>query len=92
LINFWFVRIQANKAAIKAIIMNKFGDYALFMAILLIHFTFKTLDYSSVFVLVPFFLNKTTFLFNIKCNLINLISGLLFIGAIGKSAQIGLHT
>lgn len=92
LINFWFTRVQANKAAIKALIMNKFGDYALFIAIVLIQITFKTIDYSTVFYLIPFFLQKKTFLFFYFFNTINLICLLLFIGAVGKSAQIGLHT
>jgi NADH-quinone oxidoreductase subunit L len=72
--------------------MNKFGDYTLFIAIVLIQITFKTIDYSTVFVLVPFFVEKKTFLFFYFFNTINLICILLFIGAVGKSAQIGLHT
>lgn len=92
LINFWFTRVQANKAAIKALIINKIGDYTLFIAILLIFFTFKSVNYSTVFLLVPFFLEKKIFLFFYYFKLIDVICFFLFIGAVGKSAQIGLHT
>jgi len=55
LINFWFTRIQANKAAIKAMILNRIGDFALLMAIFLIFVNFKALDYATISVLIPFF-------------------------------------
>lgn len=55
LINFWFTRVQANKAAIKALVINKIGDFTLFLALLLINFMFKSIDYSTVFILAPFF-------------------------------------
>lgn len=92
LINFWFTRIQANKAAMKAIILNRIGDCALLLAIALILFLFKTLDFLSVFPLSVYFLNETFFLFSFEVSFVNLICSLLFIGAMGKSAQIGLHT
>lgn len=92
LINFWFTRIQANKSAIKALVVNKIGDYALFLAIVLIYLTFKSVDYSVVFLLIPFFVYSKTFIFFYYFNTINVICFLLFIGAVGKSAQIGLHT
>ena len=92
LINFWFTRIQANKAAIKALIINKFGDYTVFIAILIIQFTFKTIDYSTVFLLAPFFLEHKIYILFAYFNTLDIICLLLFIGAIGKSAQIGLHT
>ena len=92
LINFWFTRVQANKAAIKALIINKLGDYTLFIAIILIFFTFKTVNYSTVFLLVPFFLEKKIFLFFFYFRLVDVICFCLFVGAVGKSAQIGLHT
>lgn len=92
LINFWFTRIQANKAAMKAIILNRVGDCSLLLAIGLIIFLFKSLDFLSVFPLSNYFLNESFFLFSFEVNYINLICLLLFIGAMGKSAQIGLHT
>jgi proton-translocating NADH-quinone oxidoreductase chain L len=92
LINFWFSRIQANKAAIKAMLLNKIGDIGLALGILLIFYTFHSIEFFTIFNLVPFVFLKTIYIFNIKFNLLTLITILLFIGAIGKSAQIGLHT
>jgi proton-translocating NADH-quinone oxidoreductase chain L len=92
LINFWFTRIQANKAAMKAIILNRVGDCALLLAIALILFLFKTVDFLSIFPLSIYFSNENFSLFSFNINFINLICLLLFIGAMGKSAQIGLHT
>lgn len=91
LINFWYTRIQANKAAMKAIIVNKIGDFGLSLALSLIFFTFSTFDYFTIFNLVPLVLNENIYIFGYFINKITLISLLLFLGAVGKSAQIGLH-
>lgn len=92
LINFWFTRIQANKAAIKAMILNRIGDLGLIIGIFLIHLTFKSLDYSTVFALVPLVSDTPIYFFNIKLHTIDLICFFIFVGAMGKSAQLGLHT
>ncbi len=92
LINFWFTRIQANKSAIKAIIMNKIGDFGIALAICSIFTTFGSLDYSVVFPIVPYMSNENFFIFGAEINKITFISLLLFLGAVGKSAQLGLHT
>ena len=84
LIGFWYTRIQANKSAIKAMIMNKVGDIGLLLAMVLIWVEIGSLDYDSIFSYV-FFINKEGIY-------LDLISLLLLIGVIGKSAQIGLHT
>ena len=76
----------------KAIILNRVGDCSLLLAIGLILFLFKSLDFLSVFPLSNYFLNENFFLFSLEVNFINLICLFLFIGAMGKSAQIGLHT
>jgi NADH-ubiquinone oxidoreductase chain 5 len=52
LINFWFTRIEANKAALKALLMNRIGDFGLLLGILLLFYFFRTVDFSTVFVLV----------------------------------------
>lgn len=57
LINFWYTRILANKAALKAMIMNRIADVFFIIAILLIFLTFKTTDYILVFNLLPFIAN-----------------------------------
>ena len=92
LINFWFTRIQANKAAIKAMILNRIGDFSLVIGILLILTYYKAVDYATVAILTPFFKTKTVNFLNIDFNLLTIIAVFLFIGAVGKSAQLGLHT
>jgi NADH-ubiquinone oxidoreductase chain 5 len=92
LINFWFTRIQANKAAIKAMIMNRIGDFGLVLGILLIFISFKAVDYATVFSLAPVLNNTKVCFLNIEFSILTLIGFFLLVGAIGKSAQLGLHT
>ena len=92
LINFWFTRIQANKSAIKAMLLNRIGDFFLLIALFLIYYVFDTLDYSVVFSLAPLFVDTNFFLFNLKISCLDCICLCLFLGAMGKSAQLGLHT
>jgi len=92
LINFWFTRIQANKAAIKAMVLNRIGDFGLVMGILLIFIEYKAIDYATVFALTPIFIEKSINFLSFDFNLISLICFFLFVGAVGKSAQLGLHT
>jgi NADH-ubiquinone oxidoreductase chain 5 len=92
LINFWFTRIQANKAAIKAMILNRIGDFCLIIGILLMYVNFKAVDYSTLASLCFLFKTKTVNFLNIDFNLLSLICVFLFLGAMGKSAQLGLHT
>ncbi len=91
LINFWFTRLQANKSAIKAILVNKIGDISLLIALCLIFIFFKSLDFAVIFSLLPVFSQSSfTFLF-IDFDLYTLICLFLFIGVVAKSAQLGLH-
>jgi len=92
LINFWFTRIQANKAAIKAMLMNRVGDFCLLIGMFLIFNNYKAVDYSTVAVLTPFFKDQTVNFLNLEVNLLTVIGIFLFLGAVGKSAQLGLHT
>lgn len=92
LINFWFTRIQANKAAIKAMLVNRIGDFSLLLAIFTIYFVFNSLDYDVVFSLVPLMVDYKIFVGDFQLPAIDLICILLFLGAMGKSAQLGLHT
>lgn len=75
----------------KAIFINKFGDFSLLFAIFLIFYTFKTLDFLTLMNLVPFFYNKFFIFNNLRYSVINLICFFLVIGSISKSAQILLH-
>ena len=92
LISFWHTRIQANKSAIKALVVNRVADFALTIGIVTIFYTFKSLNFSVVFALTPFFANQLFLFMNYQIPILGLIGILLFLGAMGKSAQIGLHT
>ena len=92
LINFWFTRLQASKASIKAMLVNRVGDFGLALGIMAIFTLFKTLDFSTVFACVPHVANETLIFCNIEFHALTCICILLFIGAVGKSAQLGLHT
>jgi NADH-quinone oxidoreductase subunit L len=92
LIGFWFKKPSANKAAMKAFIVNRVGDFGLIIAIALIYLTFGSVNFAEVFVAVPNFLENHFTIFGTEFNTITAIAILLFVGAMGKSAQIGLHT
>jgi NADH-ubiquinone oxidoreductase chain 5 len=92
LINFWYTRIQANKAAMKAMIVNRIGDFGLSLAIALIFSVFNSFDFAIIFNTVPLFFNEDFIFFGFKVDKVTCISLLLFLGAVGKSAQFGLHT
>ena len=84
LINFWFTRLQANKSAIKAMVVNKVGDIGVLLGMILIWSYLGSWQYSSIFSVNSILLSDNSIL--------TLCSLLLLIGVIGKSAQIGLHT
>jgi len=92
LINFWFTRIQANKSAIKAMLVNRVGDFFILLALFAIYFVFNSLDYDVVFSLVPLMTTYQITIGNFLFSAIDLICLFLFLGAMGKSAQLGLHT
>ena len=82
----------ANKAALKAMIMNRIADVFFTLGIVLIFVTFKTTDYLVVLNLIDFIKNDQISFFNFTINKIVFICFFLLIGGIGKSAQLGLHT
>ena len=92
LIGFWYKKDSANKAAIKAFIVNRVGDFGFAIGIFLIFLFFGTLNYNEVFQLVPSFSEKTINFIGFDTNLITLVCLFLFVGAMGKSAQFFLHT
>ncbi len=92
LIGFWFKKDTANAAAIKAFLVNRVGDFGFALGIFLIFYLFGTVNYSEVFKLIPTIIDKNLIFLGIEVNAIDLICLLLFIGAMGKSAQILLHT
>ena len=92
LIGFWFKKETANAAAIKAFVVNRVGDFGFALGIFLIFYLFGTVNYSEVFDLIPTIIDKDLIFLGVEINAIDLICLLLFIGAMGKSAQIFLHT
>lgn len=92
LINFWSQRIFANKSAFKAMVINRIGDWGLALGICLIFFAIRSLDFSIVFLLSPYFQQETISFFNINFFFHEICCFFLFLGVMGKSAQFGLHT
>ena len=92
LIGFWYKKPSANAAAIKAFLVNRVGDFGFAIGIFLIFFFYGTVNYNEVFELTPQLINKQVIFLGMEFNLITLICLLLFVGSMGKSAQILLHT
>jgi len=92
LIGFWFKKESANAAAIKAFLVNRVGDFGFALGIFLIFYLFGTVNYSEVFEQIPTITEKKLSFLGFDVKAIDLICLLLFIGAMGKSAQILLHT
>ena len=92
LIGFWFKKDSANAAAIKAFIVNRVGDFGFALGIFLIFYLFGTVNYNEVFLLIPKTLDQDIYFLGINLKSIDLICILLFMGAMGKSAQFLLHT
>jgi NADH-quinone oxidoreductase subunit L len=90
LIGYWYERPAANAAAIKAFIVNRVGD--LFFGIALIYVVFHTIDFDAIFAALPAHAAERYSLFGTSFPVLEVIAFLLFIGAMGKSAQIFLHT
>ena len=83
LINFWLTRIKANKAAMKAMLINRVGDLGLVLAMIKILDEFGALEFSTLYSIMGLNVDKDS---------VTIICLLLFLGAVGKSAQLGLHT
>ncbi len=92
LIGFWSDRQSANAAAIKAFLVNRVGDFGFLLGIAGIFFVFETVNLNEIFALAPAVANYTMSLFGMNLPILDTLCLLLFIGAMGKSAQIGLHT
>ena len=92
LIGFWYKKETANAAAIKAFIVNRVGDFGFALGIFLIFYIFGTVNYDEVFLKIPEIIDQKINFLSFEFNAIDLICLLLFVGAMGKSAQIFLHT
>lgn len=93
LIGFWFDREAANHASLKAFLANRVGDLGFLIGIAMVLYYFSSLDYSTAFSMAPH-LNQSHLeihFLGLTCSPITLMTIMLFIGAIGKSAQVPLH-
>jgi NADH:ubiquinone oxidoreductase subunit 5 (subunit L)/multisubunit Na+/H+ antiporter MnhA subunit len=73
-------------------ILNRIGDFSLLISIFLIFVNFKALDYSTVAALSLFLKTSSIQFFTFKFDSLTIIGIFMFVGAVGKSAQLGLHT
>ena len=92
LIGFWYERPSACAAAIKAFLVNRVGDVGFALGIMGAFVLFGTVAFDQVFAAVPQFVDHQFTFIGIEGHALTTISILLFIGAMGKSAQLGLHT
>ena len=92
LIGFWYHKSSANNAAIKAFLVNRVGDFGYAIGIAGIFFVFGSVDFDIIFTNVQNFHDHKLIFLGIEFPTIDILCFLLFIGAMGKSAQLGLHT
>ncbi|HJT11773.1 MAG TPA: NADH-quinone oxidoreductase subunit L [Dongiaceae bacterium] len=92
LIGFWFHRPSANAAAIKAFIVNRIGDFGFALGIMGVFLIFGTVSFDAVFADTPNQVGQTFHFLSWDVDIVTTLCILLFIGAMGKSAQLGLHT
>src|SRR4029079_12462995 len=92
LIGFWYDRPSANAAAIKAFIVNRIGDFGFALGILAVYMMVGSVDYDTIFEAAPCRASKSFTFLGGQLPALTAICLLLFVGAMGKSAQLGLHT
>ena len=91
LVGYYFHKPSANNAAIKAFLVNRVGDFGYLIAIALIYKYFNSLNFQEVFSNTSAIEKKNLLFLGFEFNLITCICMFLFMAAVGKSAQIGLH-
>lgn len=92
LIGFWFTKPEANSAAIKAFLVNRVGDFGFSLGIFAIFMIFGSVDFDVIFAGIKSHADLTVSFLGYQLHAMTLVCILLFIGAMGKSAQLGLHT
>jgi NADH-quinone oxidoreductase subunit L len=92
LVGFWYDRPSANAAAIKAFLVNRVGDFGFSLGIYAVFVIFGTLSFPAVFAAAPKAIGMTMNFVGWRVDRLTLACILLFIGAMGKSAQVPLHT
>jgi NADH-quinone oxidoreductase subunit L len=92
LIGFWYKRPSANAAAIKAFIVNRIGDFGFALGIFGLFYVFRTISLDPIFAAAPAAAGKTMMFLGYEVDILTCLCLLLFMGAMGKSAQFLLHT
>ena len=92
LIGFWYEKPSASAAAIKAFVVNRVGDFGFALGIFGVYFLFDSVSFDAIFHAAPDKATATVTFFGIEWHAITICCLLLFVGAMGKSAQLGLHT
>jgi len=92
LIGFWYQKPSANAAAIKAFVVNRIGDFGFLLGIFSVFMLMKSIDFETIFAGAPGLSGKTIDFFGWHADALTLTCLLLFMGAMGKSAQFLLHT
>jgi NADH-quinone oxidoreductase subunit L len=92
LIGFWYEKPSANAAAVKAFLVNRVGDFGFALGIFGVFMVFDTVNLDAIFAAAPQKADLTIRLFGMELHAMTVLCLLLFMGAMGKSAQLGLHT
>ena len=92
LIGFWFKKPSANAAAIKAFVVNRVGDLGFMLGIFGTYLVFQTTSIPEILAAAPGMTGSTIGFLGYRMHTMDILCILLFIGAMGKSAQLGLHT
>ncbi|MFN3945578.1 MAG: NADH-quinone oxidoreductase subunit L [Allosphingosinicella sp.] len=92
LIGFWYKKPSANAAALKAFVVNRVGDFGFALGIFATFLVFGTVSIPAILEAAPAMAGATFTIFGMRVDTMTAICLLLFIGAMGKSAQLGLHT
>lgn len=92
LINFWFEKESANKASIKAFLVNRVGDFGFALGIFACFSLFGSVEFTAIFAKAPAFTHATIPFLGMALPALDTVCLLLFVGAMGKSAQLFLHT
>src|SRR5208337_2066070 len=92
LIGFWYEKPSANAAAIKAFVVNRVGDFGFALGIFLVFVLTQSVSFDQIFAAAPGLAHKTIHIFGLDMDALTITCLLLFMGAMGKSAQFLLHT
>lgn len=92
LIGFWYNKPTANAAAIKAFLVNRVGDFSFALGIFAVFMLFQTVELDTIFAAAEGKKDATFVIFGAEVHALTACCLLLFVGAMGKSAQLGLHT